>query len=241
MKLNKRYVRIITTSLTLFFIAFIILYIVLGYYKVGQVVVEGNRSISTEEVIESTMLDRNRVFLFVTNKQIHNSLYNDFSVLENVTMKKKFPNIIEIIIDEVDTVGCYEYDDSNYVLYINGETRRVNEINYNYCRGVIISNVNSTFVESIGLTLANEFYKIDENIRMQVSQIEYSPDNFEKKKFIIYMRDGNTIVCTTNKLADKFNYYNILKQEVENYYGADKKGTFDFEVGMYFTPDDKKS
>ena len=46
----------------------------------------------------------------------------------------------------------------------------------------------------------------DDNIIKLVSEIEYTPNDFDQKRFLLYMNDKNTVYITAGK-ADILNHY----------------------------------
>ena len=64
----------------------------------------------------------------------------------------------------------------------------------------------------------NKFSRIDSNILRQISQIEYSPIEVDKDRFLLYMNDTNLVYITLTKM-DKINKYNKIKDVLEGRIG----------------------
>lgn len=76
--------------------------------------------------------------------------------------------------------------------------------------------------------LINEMKKIDDDILSRVSEIEYSPNEVDKERFLLSMNDGNYIYLTLYKY-DQLNYYLKVLPNLEG-----KKGIFYWDSGNYF-------
>lgn len=235
-KLNKKLIRLLQMVIVFSVVAGIVFYFTSGLSKVDEVIIKGNITIDEKEILESTSLDQERMFFSVSENQVSNSIYNDFKFVTDVKLIRKFPNDLIIEITEVDVLGCYAFQNKKYSLYENGVSVEIPEYKYNLCLGIIISNVNNDFINIYVNDLIEELSQIKNDIYLQISEIIYIPNEYDKKRFMFYMKDGNKVITTKQDLAKKFNYYNTLKKEVEKYYGEDVTGTFDFELGMYFTP-----
>ena len=69
--------------------------------------------------------------------------------------------------------------------------------------------------------------KIDKDILLKISHIEYSPNEVDKERFLLYMTDANYVYITLSKI-EKINKYNSIVQELEN-----KKGIIYLDSGDY--------
>jgi cell division septal protein FtsQ len=103
-------------------------------------------------------------------------------------------------------------DYSSYSLdYISGVPTLIN---------YVTSDVEKDFVKKLN--------RIDDNIIKLVSEIEYTPNDFDQKRFLLYMNDGNLVYVTVTKLELLNKYVDIVKQ-LNN-----KNGILYLDSGNYF-------
>ena len=76
--------------------------------------------------------------------------------------------------------------------------------------------------------MVKKFSDLEEEIIIKISEIEYSPTNFDTERFLLYMNDGNEVYITLNKTKELNKYTNIKKQTGE------KKGILYLDSGNYF-------
>ena len=76
--------------------------------------------------------------------------------------------------------------------------------------------------------MIDKFALIDKDIIMKISEIEYSPNNYDKERFILYMNDQNEVYVTLNKLKE-FNKYNSIKKQI-----GINKGILYLDSGNFF-------
>ena len=69
--------------------------------------------------------------------------------------------------------------------------------------------------------------KVDNEILLKISQIEYTPNELDKERFLLYMTDANYVYITLSKI-EKINKYNSILQKLEN-----KKGIIHLDSGDY--------
>lgn len=103
----------------------IILVFISGVFDITGIDVEGNGYISAEQIISFSGIELNSNIFSVSKKDVSNKI-KDNSYVEDVKIKKEFPNKIKIIIDERKTTYCLEiasgfaYVDKNgYILELS--------------------------------------------------------------------------------------------------------------------------
>ena len=95
-------------------------------------------------------------------------------------------------------------------------------------------NVTSTvLINSVPNEIYNELIvklrevKID--ILSRISEIEYSPNDRYKDRFLMFMSDGNYVYITLEKITTINKYLDIVK-----YINPDQKGVIKLDSGQYF-------
>ena len=72
-----------------------------------------------------------------------------------------------------------------------------------------------------------KFNKIEKDVILKISHIEYKPNEVDKERFLLYMTDSNYVYITLSKI-DKINKYNSIVQELDN-----QKGIIYLDSGDY--------
>ena len=97
-------------SLGVFFIVFIIIFWFFIYsksFQISKISISGNKKISSQNIQESTsnflkqktFFPKNNFFL-LNKKDLSQNLEKNFLIIKNTSLRKKFPNEIQIIIEE---------------------------------------------------------------------------------------------------------------------------------------------
>lgn len=73
--------------------------------------------------------------------------------------------------------------------------------------------INSIEDADIYANFIKKFARVNQNIKRQISQIEYSPVPVDNERFLLYMSDGNLIYITLTKVT-KLNKYNQIKDKL---------------------------
>ena len=76
--------------------------------------------------------------------------------------------------------------------------------------------------------LINGIKKIDKDILGKVSEITYTPNEFDKDRFLLYMDDDNSVYLTLTKFR-MLNYYNKVLTQLDG-----KKGVLYLDSGNHF-------
>ena len=146
-------------------------------------------------------------------------MFNNRDLIEDVKITKKWGGILEINIKEKRVLyfvrSSNKYMTSDYNSYkLNDVLNRPTLINY------VTSDVEKEFVKKLN--------RIDDNILSLISEIEYNPNDFDQKRFLLYMNDGNQVYVTVTKLELLNKYVSIVKQ-LDN-----KNGILYLDSGNYF-------
>ena len=93
------------------------------------------------------------------------------------------------------------------------------------CKVPILSGNPTIDVEK---KLINKILSVNSEIMNHVSQIIYSPSEYDKERFLLYMDDGNHVYINIYKFT-KLNYYNEVYPTLEG-----QKGTLFLDSGNHF-------
>lgn len=207
-KVNTK--KIIASILILFVIviAGIIYFLTTPMFNIANIEVTGNDKNSVETYISLTKIELNstNIFAVTKNRLIKNIKENPY--VENVEIKRKLPNTLQINIDEREIAYQASYSDKyiyidkqGYILEINNEKKHVTKI-------LGLSSTNEALSE--GQRLNNEdLQKLDtvlkivnycsyNSIENEISSIDISDTsnytiNFDKEGQVAYLGDASSL------------------------------------------------
>ena len=205
----------------IFTLIVIIIYIiirVLFNIRTKNIIILNNNHYSDEDIIEVSNIENYPKFILLSKNKIKNKI-KKLDLIEDVTIKKKIGFILEIDVKEKKILyyvrSKEEYMASDYNTY-----KIDNLVGYPTLINYVPSDIEEAFV--------NKFKDIDNNVISLISEIEYSKTNFDDKRFLLYMNDGNEVYVTISRL-DLLNKYIEIIQKVNN-----KKGILYLDSGNYF-------
>lgn len=204
-----------------FLVVILILYIILflGYKlftaKIKNIFILNNNYLTDQEVIDESGLRNYPSFLLTTKYKIKKNLLKN-SLIKEANIKKKLWGIIYIEISEYEPLFIYQ----DKVILDNGTKIDNND----YILPILINDVN----EEILTKFINKYKDIDKEIKMQISEIEYLPNDIDKERFLFTMNDGNYVYITIYKTL-AINEYNKILPNLEG-----KKGILYLDSGNYF-------
>ena len=175
---------------------------------IKNIYIDGNNILSDNEIIELSSLSNYPSFLLTKSTDIKNKLKSNHYI-ENVKIKKKLGNIIELHIKEYTPI-CINV---NQLILSNG-----NKLDNTYNLSDIPTLTNEIEDKKIYQKFVKKFTIIDKNILRQISEIEYQPVEVDKERFLLYMNDGNLVYITLTKI-NTLNKYNQIKDKLENHLG----------------------
>ena len=190
-----------------FLVVILILYIILflGYKlftaKIKNIFILNNNYLTDQEVIDESGLRNYPSFLLTTKYKIKKNLLKN-SLIKEAKIKKKLWGIIYIEISEYEPLFIYQ----DKVILDNGTKIDNND----YILPILINDVN----EETLTKFINKYKDIDKEIKMQISEIEYLPNDIDKERFLFTMNDGNYVYITIYKTL-AINEYNKILPNLE--------------------------
>lgn len=163
--------------------------------------------------------------------------YPSFYLTNTISMRKKVeksPYIIQAKIKR-KFYHVLEIDlDVNHPLFINNSTNMV--VFENEKTVATSSEVDLFRVPRLINYVPDDKYqsfikgmaKIDKGILGKISDIEYTPNDYDKDRFLLYMDDGNMVYLTLTKFK-QINYYNEVLEQLEG-----RKGILYLDSGNHF-------
>ena len=168
-----------------------------------------------KEIISTAGIDNYPSFIDTSKKDIITRLKRN-NYIKEVKVEKKLLSKIYIYITEYKVISLY-----NDKLLLDNNTEIENTYNI-YNIPILISDISS-----IREKYTKSISKIDDDILLKISQIEYTPNDVDSERFTLYMNDGNQVYITLGKVT-KINKYNSIYSRLEG-----KKGIIYLDSGDY--------
>lgn len=215
-KVKKKKINIKNISIALILIIIIIL--TLLYIKnmpVKNIYIIGNNMVSDKEIIKLAKLDNYPPYLNTYFSNIKSKIKKN-NYIKKVKIERKFPLKIYIFIEEEKPLFIYNND-----LSLTGNKQEENKYNIDYVPYVKgnIDNIYKEFSES--------FAKVNKEILLKISEIEYKPNEIDKERFLFIMTDKNYVYINISRM-EKINKYNTIVTELSG-----KKGIIHLDSGDY--------
>ena len=183
--------------------------------NIKNIYIINNNLISDQEIIDLAGLEEYPGFFKVNSKKIKENLKQN-KIIKDVKIKRKFFNVLEIYIDEYEPVFI---KDNQTVLE---NKTKVDKVLYKL---PILSNLEENDIYD---SLIKKLVSIDKEARDDISQIIYTPTEYDKTRFLLYMDDGNHIYINIVKFTN-LNFYRDIYPTLNN-----KKGTLYLDSGNHF-------
>lgn len=195
---------IIIALILLVTICLLILYILNA--KIKNIYVIGNNIISDKTIIEDAKLINYPSFIKTKSSDIKKNILKN-SYIKDVKVSKKLFFKIYIEVKENKILAI---KDNQLIL----ENEKIIENTYNITSAPTLINDITPVIDEF----CKYFALVDNSILTKISQIEYSPNNVDNLRFLLYMNDGNSVYVTLTKI-EKINKYNNIKDQLGNNLG----------------------
>lgn len=209
-KINLK--KIILAIIIIFLIALGVVYFI--HIPVKNIYIVGNNLLNDKKIIEEAKLDDYPAYVNTYFLNIENNLLKD-DYIKNVNITRKFFNKIIIKVEEYKPIAIYKDE----LILSSGKKVKNNDIDY---VPYIMNNIDAIYDKFV-----SSFSKVDNDVLLKISHIEYAPNEVDKERFILYMVDNNYVHITLSKI-EKINKYNSIVGELDN-----KKGIIYLDSGDY--------
>lgn len=212
-KVKKRKINI--KKILIFILLIVLLYNLIYFIiniKIKNIYIINNNIISDKEIIELSNLKDYPPYLKTLSFKIEKDILKN-PYIKEVEVEKKLLKIY-INIKEYKPLAIY-----NNKILLENNTLLDNTYNIKGLP-IIINEINT-------LEFSNNFSKIDNDILLKISQIEYSPNEVDKERYLLYMNDGNSVYITLSKIT-KLNKYSSIANQMEG-----KNGIIYLDSGDY--------
>lgn len=213
---KNKFKKVMTIFIIIFVIALLVAYLL--DINTRNIIILNNDYYTDEDIIEAANIEDYPKFVLLNTSKIKKNL-KALDLVKDVKVKKKLGFVLEITVEEEKLLYFIrskdEYMASNYKTYklknVSGVPTLIN---------FVPENVEKGFVK--------EFSKVDKKIISLVSEIEYSKTAYDKKRFLLFMNDGNEVYITVTK-TDVLNKYIDIVKKLSN-----KNGILYLDSGNYF-------
>ena len=219
-KVKKRKVNFkkILLFILVIYIIFFLVYEIINL-KIKNIYIIGNNILSDYEIMKIANIDDYPPFIKTFDGKIRKKrLANDY--IENVKIERKFFNKLYITIEENNIIAILKSNNK----IINDEGHYLDNIYEITDVPVLISNLDEDIFKKFYVA----FDKVNKDVSLKISEIEYKPTNLDNLRFLLYMNDGNYVYITLDKI-EKLNKYNEIYAELDG-----KKGILNLDSGNSF-------
>lgn len=207
-----------TKKLIMTIIIFLILVLISVFcvkLPLKNIYITGNNIVNDKTIIEFAGLTEYPSFISTYFSSIKkNVLKNDY--IKNVKIKRNLNRKIYIDVEEYKPICIYK---EKLILSSSKSVDNTYDIDY---VPYVINNIDEIYDKFV-----SKFAKINIDILLKISHIEYVPNDLDKERFLLYMTDSNYVYITLSKI-DKINKYNSIVKKLEN-----KKGIIYLDSGDY--------
>lgn len=218
---KKVHIKILPILIVLFIVGLLfLLYLYLSKLPIKNIYVSGNNYFTDQEIIELAKIDNYPSFILTTSNKINKNLMKN-DLIKNVKITKKWWGIIKIVIEE-HNVLFRKYNDDSAVILENNNT--IKDSNYRYQVPKLLNYVPDNKYNDF----IKEMNKIRKDIKEQISEISYVPNEQDQDRFLLYMNDGNYVYLTLTKFK-QINYYEDILKKLKG-----SKGVLYLDSGNHF-------
>lgn len=206
----------------IFLLLLVIVFFLVSFFlniKIKNIYIYGNTLTSDQEIIELANLEDYPSFLKSSGYKIEKLIKNN-PYIKEVKVKKRLIATVMIYITEYDFLFIKESD--NKVVVDNNKELDVSDKLYG------IPTLVNYVPDTVYKLFVEEMKDIDDNVKNKISQIEYSPNDYDKQRFLLYMNDGNNVYLTISRFY-LINKYNEIYPTLEG-----KKGILYLDSGNHF-------
>lgn len=206
-------------------IFFLILYVIGSFfyyvikYPIKNIYVEGNDYLSDQQIIDLAGIRSYPSFLLTTKSKIKSNLLKN-NLINNAEIKKSINGIIVLKIKENKPL-FFDNNISKTIL----SSGKSSDLNFN------VPILTNTMPKDIYEKLIVVLSKVDYDVFLKFSEIEYASNDRDSERFLIKTTDKIFIYINIRKFDD-INYYNELLSTLEG-----KTGTWNLDYGSFFVSD----
>lgn len=205
------------------FLGVLVILVLLSYYfiniRIKNIYIHGNKILTDQEIIELAGIENYPKLFSISIIKLENKIKLN-QMVKSVKVKKNIFGRIDINISEYNILLKDEVDNGLYLSNNKKITMDKNITGFPSLINVVPENVLKSFLKKLDM--------IDKDILAKISEIEYTPNEYDKELFLFYMNDGNYVYINTNRLSN-INKYEGMLEQLEG-----KKGILYLDSGNHF-------
>lgn len=219
-------------NVALVLLPLVVLLVVFGYMvsplaKVGNISVTGESAVPAQKIINASQLDSDHtvIGLLAGKQRVSARITAKLPEISKVNISVKNLNQVTLSVHEYAVMGYALKGDQYHVVLTSGKVLAASTTT-----PLTTYPIFSGFKDSEILTIAKVVYHFPTAVRRAVSEVRATRGAANPYQITLTMTDGNTIVADSRTIAKRIKYYPAMKAQ------AKRTGTFDLEVGAFFTP-----
>ncbi|HEK9099268.1 FtsQ-type POTRA domain-containing protein [Bacillus pfraonensis] len=226
-KKNKKPVnqRLILYVSILFLLVLFLIYFRSPLSNIKKISVLGNHYMTDAQVMKESGITYETSYFRVTAHKAEKNLTKR-NEIKKVNVKKRFPNKIDIHIEEYVTIGYINKGGKLQPLLENGKTLEILPNG----KLPVAAPIFEPFKEKKMKELIEELEKLTPTILRSISEIHYAPTNANEDHLTLYMNEGYEVSATIQDFAKRMEAYPLIIKNIE----SGRKVLIDLEVGAYF-------
>lgn len=225
-KKNKKTVnsRLILYISVLFLLVLFLIYFRSPLSNIKKVNVVGNHYMTDEQVMQEAGITYEMSYFRAAAHKAEEKLERRKEI-KQVDVQKRFPNQIDIHIEEYVTIGYINKDGKLQPLLENGKTLSVLPNG----KLPVAAPIFAPFEEKKMEALIEELEKLTPTILRSISEIHYTPTNSNEDHLTLYMNEGYEVSTTIQDFAKRMEAYPLIIKNIE----PGRKVLIDLEVGAF--------
>ncbi len=188
-------------------------------FPIKNIYIINNTYLSDQEVIDISGIREYPSIIFTSKNSIKNKLMKN-PLVNSVNIKKEFSGKITINIKE-----------NKPIFYDKNKKQSVLSNGIFIDKAFDIPILNNTMPKAIYDKLIESINKVDQDVFLKISEIEYAKTEQDDERFLIKTTDKIKIYVNIRRFED-INYYNELLSTLDN-----KTGTWYLDYGNFFESD----
>ncbi|PEY41384.1 cell division protein FtsQ [Bacillus cereus] len=217
--------RLILYVSILFLLVLFLIYFRSPLSNIKKISVLGNHYMTDAQVMKESGITYETSYFRVTAHKAEKNLTKR-NEIKKVNVKKRFPNKIDIHIEEYVTIGYINKGGKLQPLLENGKTLDVLPNG----KLPVAAPIFEPFKEAKMKELIEELEKLTPTILRSISEIHYAPKNSNEDHLTLYMNEGYEVSTTIQDFAKRMEAYPLIIKNIE----SGRKVLIDLEVGAYF-------
>lgn len=199
---------------------------------VKSIEVSGNEYVLEDSIIEASGITE-ETNLWEINKEAIVQNIKKIDEIRHAELKRKFPNSIEIIVEEYKRIAYLANDGEYYPIAETGKILdKVPRNEYPYDAPILVDWKQGMVVEKF----AEELAHVPSSILNRISEIYYEPTKSDPYQVLLYMNDGNIVYSTVRNFSERISSYPAIAKEID----PNKKGIIHMRMSPYFEEIDEQ-